>query len=47
MAKAQRTAVSKPKATAAKAGERANGKSKPKSGGADGALGKEQKVHAF
>ena len=47
MAKAQRTAVSKPKATAAKAGERANGKSKPKSGGADGALGKEQEVHAF
>jgi pyruvate dehydrogenase E1 component alpha subunit len=46
MAKAQRTAASKPKATAAKAGERANGKSKPKSG-ADSALGKEQEVHAF
>jgi pyruvate dehydrogenase E1 component alpha subunit len=43
MAKAQRKAASKAKASTASASERTNGKSSPKAG----ALGREQEIHAF
>jgi pyruvate dehydrogenase E1 component alpha subunit len=47
MAQAQRKAASKPKASAATASARPNGKSASKAGAVNGALGKEQELHAF